>query len=108
MQQQKRSSAPKCPVFDSPVFGRGMLISGITGLVLFLAAVGLSGAQDTPVNIISDHIRRQGYACDEPRHAERDEQASRPNGAVWTLSCRNAKYRVTLIPDMAANVELIK
>jgi gas vesicle protein len=59
-------------------------------------------------NIISDHIRRQGYDCDEPRHAERDEQASRPNGAVWTLSCRNAKYRVTLIPDMAANVELIK
>jgi hypothetical protein len=85
-----------------------MRISGMTSLVLLLVAMSPSGAQDTPANIISDHIRRQGYACDEPRHAERDEQASRPNGAVWTLSCRNAKYRVTLIPDMAANVELIK
>ena len=85
-----------------------MRISSITSLVLLLAAVSESAAQDTPTNIISDHIRRQGYACDEPRHAERDEQASRPNGAVWTLSCRNAKYRVTLIPDMAAKVELIK
>ena len=85
-----------------------MRISGMTSLVLLLVAVSQSAAQDTPANIIADHIRRQGYACDEPRHAVRDEQASRPNGAVWTLSCRNVKYRVTLIPDMAANVELIK
>jgi hypothetical protein len=108
MQKQERSSAAKCRVSDPSVFGRGMHISGITSLVLLLAAVSQPAAQDTPVNIISDHIRRQGYACEEPRHAERDEKASRPNGAVWTLSCRNAKYRVTLIPDMAANVELIK
>jgi hypothetical protein len=103
-----QSSAAKCPVCYSSVFGCGMRISRITSLVLLLAGVSQSAAQDTPANIISDHILRQGYACDEPRHAERDEQASRPNGAVWTLSCRNAKYRVTLIPDMAANVELIK
>ena len=73
-------------------------------------AVGaaVSSAQDTPARIISDHIRRQGFPCDEPRQAEHDVQASRPNGAVWTLTCRNAKYRVTLIPDMAAKVELVK
>jgi hypothetical protein len=63
---------------------------------------------DTPVGIISDHIRRQGYSCDEPRQAEHDRTASRPNEAVWILRCANAAYRVTLIPDMAARVELVK
>jgi hypothetical protein len=72
-------------------------------------ACGLRLAQapagDTPVNIISDQIRRQGFACDEPRQAERDRQASRPNETVWILRCGNATYRVTLVPDMAAHVE---
>src|SRR5262245_28017073 len=63
---------------------------------------------DTPVAIISDHIRRQGYTCDEPRQAERDRPASRPNLTVWILTCANATYRVTLIPDMAARVERLK
>jgi hypothetical protein len=72
-------------------------------------ACGLTVAQalpsETPVNIISDQIRRQGFACDEPRQAERDQQASRPNETVWIMRCGNATYRVTLIPDMAARVE---
>ena len=63
---------------------------------------------DTPVGIISDHIRRQGYACEEPRHAERDQPASRPNETVWILRCGDVTYRVTLIPDMAARVERLK
>ena len=67
--------------------------------------VAQAPAGDTPVNIISDQIRRQGYACDEPRQAERDQEASRPNLTVWILRCGNANYRVTLIPDMAARVE---
>lgn len=81
----------------------------------FLAAIvpcpvmiGPIEAADTPASIISDQIRRQGYACDEPRKAERDRQASKPNQAVWVLSCGNAEYRVTLIPDMAARVEPLK
>ena len=63
---------------------------------------------DTPASIIADQIRRQGYPCEEPRQAERDRQASRPNETVWMLRCGNAAYRVTLIPDMAARVELAK
>jgi len=70
--------------------------------------VAQATAVDTPVAIISDQIRRQGYACDEPRQAERDQQASRPNLTVWILTCGNATYRVTLIPDMAARVERLK
>jgi hypothetical protein len=63
---------------------------------------------ETSANIVSDQIRRQGYACDEPRQAERDREASRPNLTVWILTCGNATYRVTLIPDMAARVERLK
>jgi hypothetical protein len=70
--------------------------------------VGQATAVDTPVAIISDQIRRQGYACDEPRKAERDRAASRPNETVWILTCGNATYRVTLVPDMAAHVERLK
>src|SRR5262245_6625058 len=62
---------------------------------------------DTPAEIISDQIRRQGYACDEPRHATRDRQASRPNETVWILRCNTITYRVILVPDMAARVERV-
>jgi hypothetical protein len=65
-------------------------------------------AGDTPANIISDQIRKQGYACDAPRRAERDRKASRPNLTVWVLRCGNATYRVTLVPDLAARVERLK
>ena len=77
-----------------------------------LAAVALTGlwalaavAQtDTPATIIAAQIRAQGYNCTLPVAAERDRQASAPNEAVWILSCGNARYRVRLVPDMAAQV----
>ena len=79
------------------------------GMVLLALGVGTADvalAQETPVGIIAAHVRQQGYACNEPRKAERDIQASRPNEAVWTLVCENATYRVTLVPDMAARIEV--
>jgi hypothetical protein len=96
----------------SPVTGRlkptfSFAAAG-AGLLLCLAAASASSAQDAPENIISDQISRQGFACETPRRAVRDVAASRPNGAVWTLICRNATYRVTLVPDMAAHVERLK
>jgi len=72
-----------------------------------LIVISQAGATDA-ANIISTQIRRQGYPCDEPSQAEHDRQASRPNETVWVLRCANAAYRVTLIPDMAARVELLK
>jgi hypothetical protein len=65
-------------------------------------------AADTPASIISYHLRRLGYPCDEPRQAKRDRTASRPHEAVWILRCGNAAYRVKLIPDRAARGELVK
>jgi hypothetical protein len=64
-------------------------------------------AQETPKDIIAAHIRLQGYACDSPRSAKRLRAASRPDEAVWIISCAQAKYRVRLVPDQADVVERI-
>ena len=67
-------------------------------------------AEDTanPKDDIAAEIRRQGYACQQPQSATRDAQASKPDEAVWLLSCENARYRVRLMPDMAAQVERLE
>jgi hypothetical protein len=80
----------------------------LLGLFAPCLLISQAEAADTPASIIADQIRRQGYPCEEPRQAERDSQASRPNETVWFLRCGNTAYRVTLIPDMAARVELVK
>ena len=57
--------------------------------------------------LVADQIRAQGYKCDSPQSAKRDEQASKPDEAVWILQCESGSYRVRLVPDMAATVEQI-
>jgi len=76
---------------------------------LFLAAPAPVAAaeQETPADIITIQIRKQGFPCDNPQKADRDRKASKPDEAVWVLQCGNATYRVRLIPDMAAHVERI-
>lgn len=58
-------------------------------------------------DIIASQLRRQGVTCDQPESAERDSAASTPNETVWVLRCKNAAYRVRLVPDMAAAVDRI-
>jgi hypothetical protein len=71
-----------------------------------LSALATVAAQTDPVaEIVAAQIRTQGYACTAPVRATRDQQAaSQPNVKVWVLSCGNARYRVRLVPDMAAQV----
>ncbi len=73
-----------------------------------LALAMPSAAQETPAQIIAAHVRMQGYGCEKALDATRDNKASAPNEAVWTLRCSNASYRVRLVPDMADKVEPIK
>lgn len=69
--------------------------------------VSPASAQATAADIVAAHIRSQGYSCDAPQAAKRDPRASRPDEPVWLLTCANARYRVRLVPDMAAAVEQI-
>jgi hypothetical protein len=62
----------------------------------------------TPKETVAAQIRSQGFACDKPQSATRDEKFSKPDEAVWILTCENATYQVKLIPDMAAKVQQLK
>lgn len=72
-----------------------------------VAQTGSGATEDAAANIVATQIRAQGYACDEPSNAKRDQEASKPDETAWILTCRNATYRVRLVPDMAAQVEQI-
>ena len=63
-----------------------------------------SMAQDDVTRIVADQVRSQGFPCDNPSSAQRDEAASQPNETVYVLTCDGATYRVVLIPDQAAKV----
>lgn len=67
--------------------------------------VSSSLAQETPQDIIAAHVRLQGFSCDTPISATRDRRASRPEEAVWILDCGADRYRVRLIPHLAAVIE---
>jgi hypothetical protein len=94
--------------------GGGWQPAGRLRLVLCTCAIvgaalaGPSAAEEKPAEIIAAHIRTQGYACENALSALRDRKASKPNEMVWTLRCSNGIYRVRLVPDMAAHVELMK
>lgn len=64
-------------------------------------------AQGEAKEIIAAQLRSQGYACSDPKSATRDRKASKPNATVWILFCENATYRVTLVPNLAAQVETV-
>ena len=85
--------------------------------ILLMAAIAAGAsaapAQDTtaPANdpaaapLIATEIRHQGFRCDDPHSAVRDEAASQPDITVWIITCDNATYRVRIIPDMGAQIE---
>ena len=78
----------------------------LAGVLSAQTATGVSAAeQETPQGIIAAHIRDQGFKCEKPQDAKRDTKTSKPNETVWLLTCENATYRVTLVPDLAAKVE---
>jgi hypothetical protein len=78
------------------------------GVAAVALLAGPAAAQEKPAEIIAAHIRTQGYACENALAAQRNRKASRPNETVWILRCSNGTYRVRLVPDMAASVELVK
>jgi hypothetical protein len=73
-------------------------------LTCLSALASMAAEPDSAAAIVAAQIRSQGYACTQPVAAVRDQAASRPNVTVWVLTCANARYRVRLVPDMAAQV----
>jgi hypothetical protein len=59
----------------------------------------------TPPDVLAAQVRAQGYHCEPPLSAKRDANQSRPDQAVWILTCRTSTFRIKLDPDMASQVE---
>ena len=85
-----------------------LLVSIASFTTAFAPAVAQTGggvSEDAAANIVATQIRAQGYACEEPTDANRDQETSKPDETAWILTCKNATYRVRLVPDMAAHIE---
>ncbi|UGY12923.1 hypothetical protein [Bradyrhizobium septentrionale] len=84
--------------------------TGLAFAALFVGGLAGSTAQaeETLQDLLAVQLRSQGYACDKPLKAERDDKLSKPDNEAWTLTCSNATYRVTRVPDLAAKVEVLK
>lgn len=76
-------------------------------LVVSVVATNASAAGKLAATDLAAQVRTQGFPCDKPQGAERNDNTSRPNEEVWVLTCENASYRMTVVPDMAARIEKI-
>ena len=77
-------------------------------LVVSTATAHCVSAQETAKDLLAIQIRDQGYRCDKPVSAKRDEKRSKADVSVWVLRCETRSYRMRLAPDMAARVQLLK
>lgn len=77
--------------------------------VSFIALVSPSYAEDTEDagTVVSTVVRREGYRCDKPVTATRDLTDSIPEEEAWILKCKNASYRVRLLPHSLSPVDVL-
>ncbi len=88
---------------------RSALVPLASAFVLGAPAMETVAAEmETPIEVLAVRVRDQGHVCDKPVKAERDRSASKPMAAVWLLQCSNARYRIVLHPDMAAEIEIVQ
>lgn len=83
---------------------------GACGAALVLAAwlAAAPGVHAQAVDAsayLADAVRERGQPCAKVVSAERDTTASRPDEAVWILTCSDGRYRVRFPGDTAPQVE---
>lgn len=52
--------------------------------------------------VVAAIVRAQGIACTAPSTVARQDDASKPDEPVYVISCREASYRVRIVPDQAS------
>ncbi len=83
-------------------------------IAAMLCAGGALAQDKTPADeesakgIVADTVRSQGYPCDQPKRATRDEAASLPDQAAWVLECGNARYWVRYDNDEPAEIRQLE
>jgi hypothetical protein len=84
----------------------------LPGLAIALGVGAGAFAQDRPPmvidetakDIVATTVRSQGYSCEHPKRAVRDEAASSPDQAAWVVECANASYWVKYDNDLPAEI----
>ena len=84
-----------------------MKIAGMIALLCVLAVPCLADDLESPETIISSVVRREGYKCDKPIKATKDVEDSVPDEMAWFLKCKNATYKVQLLPHYLSAVEVL-
>jgi hypothetical protein len=72
--------------------------------IVALSSAAAAQSEDEALQVVTDQVRTQGYACATPQAVQRDPDLSRPDLPVWILTCESSRYRVELVPDMRARV----
>lgn len=84
------------------------LSTTLVGLFGFVTLRANAQDNDTSTQIVAVQVRKQGYQCTEPQSSQRQKDASSQHSNVWSLTCKEAKYRVTIRPNRAAVIEVIE
>lgn len=86
------------------------LVSTLAHIVLAYSLVTSCLADDleSAETIVSSVVRREGYRCDKPIHAFKDEADSVPEEMAWFLKCKNATYKVKFLPHYLSEIEIIE
>jgi hypothetical protein len=79
----------------------------LAGAATALAQQPPQGGDLEAIALISGQVRAQGHACARATAAQRDPALSRPDEAVWVLTCNDGTYRVHLTPDKAPKIEIL-
>ena len=74
-------------------------------MLLILGLQATPAAAQNAADTVADAVRDRGHPCERAISAKRDEAASRPDEAVWILTCSNGRYRVRFPGDTAPQVE---
>jgi hypothetical protein len=75
-------------------------------LLVLVTAARAGAAQDgSPADMVADAVRDRGHPCAQVVSAQRDAAASRPDEAVWILTCSDGSYRVRFKGDTGPQVE---
>lgn len=93
---------------DRPNSWRIAFTLGILGVVATAPSTAHASGTDSgdmPLDVVAASVRDRGFDCDDPKKAERDEAASKPDEAAWVIDCGNAHYRVTYKGDTGVEVE---
>ncbi len=77
-------------------------------LCLILVNIQLQAREKTKAeDVVATQLRARGIPCTMPKTAKKDRADSRPDEMTWIISCREATYKVTLIPHIGAKVDIV-